>query len=273
VKNILLAGVAVSALMIAQSGHAADKVAPGLKSVPVFSWSGCFVGAQVGWGWARHNVDQDEPSGAPILSTGGGETIIGFTGRASSSGHVDSGGGVFGGQIGCDLQLAGGNWVVGVQGTGLSTSITGNDRVSPFAVVVGGSSGGAGIEITTRWLASATVRLGFTAWSPQTLFYVRGGGAWTDIDYDLAYAVAGVQTAGVFDRTHNGWTAGVGVEWMFAPDWTAFVEYNHYEFAGKLVGIVNQFDGVTFTKFDSRPTIDTVSIGVNYRFNWGRGRY
>ena len=38
--------------------------------------------------------------------------------------------------------------------------------------------------------------------------------------------------ANVFDtnRTRTGWTVGVGTEWKFAPNWSAFVEYNHADF-------------------------------------------
>ena len=31
-------------------------------------------------------------------------------------------------------------------------------------------------------------------------------------------------------RTRTGWTVGVGSEWKFAPNWSAFVEYNHADF-------------------------------------------
>ena len=38
--------------------------------------------------------------------------------------------------------------------------------------------------------------------------------------------------ADVFDasRTRTGWTVGVGSEWKFGPNWSAFVEYNHADF-------------------------------------------
>src|SRR5262249_51215334 len=63
-KKLLLGSVATGALIAAGSANAADlavkapRVAPVAPPVPVFSWTGCFVGAHVGWGWGRHDVTE-----------------------------------------------------------------------------------------------------------------------------------------------------------------------------------------------------------------------
>jgi outer membrane immunogenic protein len=123
-KKLLLAGVSVAALMIgAESGYAADMARPVYKAppppAPIFSWTGCYAGGQVGWGWARNRIDQNTVSSGTV-----GGTIIVFA-NTSSSGHVDSSGAVFGGQIGCDYQFVGSSVVVGVQAMGLGTDIVG----------------------------------------------------------------------------------------------------------------------------------------------------
>jgi outer membrane immunogenic protein len=119
-KKLLLASVAVSALAIQHSGYAADLSAPVLKApppAPVWSWTGCFIGAQVGWGWQRNKVSQSQFN---TFTTGG--TLV--TLSSASNGGINSSGGVFGGQVGCDYQFAGG-FVVGVQGTFLGSDING----------------------------------------------------------------------------------------------------------------------------------------------------
>src|SRR5260370_13591727 len=62
-KKILLGSVATGALVAAGSASAADlgprpayKAPPVAAPVPVFSWTGCFVGAHGGWGWGKKDV-------------------------------------------------------------------------------------------------------------------------------------------------------------------------------------------------------------------------
>ena len=35
---------------------------------------------------------------------------------------------------------------------------------------------------------------------------------------------------GSASKTRTGWTIGGGVEWRFAPQWSAFLEGNYYDF-------------------------------------------
>jgi outer membrane immunogenic protein len=74
----------------------------------------------------------------------------------------------------------------------------------------------------------------------------------------------GVPAAVIIDGDHrNGYTIGAGLEYMFAPNWSAKAEYQYYNFgdahftAGPLVGTGN------FTTDDH-----TIKAGLNYRFNW-----
>jgi len=69
---------------------------------PLFTWTGCYVGGQVGGGWGR------ETASAPVLAPG-----ISVTG--------DTSGVIGGGQIGCNYQFAP-TWVIGIEGDGSATS-------------------------------------------------------------------------------------------------------------------------------------------------------
>src|SRR5437763_14925698 len=94
---LLLTSVAGIALIAAGSANAADLRAPVYKTpppvaapAPVFSWSGCFVGAHWGWGFGRKDVRESE-----------------FTTdfARAASGRIDTSGPIFGGQVGCDYQF------------------------------------------------------------------------------------------------------------------------------------------------------------------------
>jgi outer membrane immunogenic protein len=276
-KKALLASVATSAVMMAHSGYAADlplKAAAAPIPVPVYSWTGCYVGAQVGWGFARNKINQTQFN---TFSTAG--TLV--TLSSASTGNVDSSGAVFGGQVGCDYQFAGG-WVLGAQGMFMGTDLNRTDQdphngvrqVTTNALFPPDTFGGGSIETRTKWLASVTGRLGYAGWLPQTLMYVKGGGAWTENQIDLRNGAIRqfnlINNALIFDTSYSGWTIGGGFEWRLATNWSAFAEYNFYDFKNK--SILAQVLGppnVRGQTLSSDLEIHTVTVGVNYRFNWG----
>ena len=73
-----------------------------------------------------------------------------------------------------------------------------------------------------------TGRLGYT-WGPA-LLYAKGGYAWRDGN-NIGVTAAGVPQA--FTASGNrkdGYTVGGGLEYMFAPNWSAKAEYQYYNF-------------------------------------------
>jgi outer membrane immunogenic protein len=183
---------------------------------------------------------------------------------------LDSSGALFGGQVGCNYQFWT-NWVVGVQGDFAGTDFNGkahdvfaNDPFLSYGL----------ISEKSDWLGSVTGRLGYTFLNNQALVYVKGGGAWIHNKWDTSLATLPFSNTGqnLFDETRSGWTIGGGVEWtLWSPAWTAFVEYNYYDFNN---GGLNQtavfFGGAETTFQTKRQEINTVKVGVNYRF-WGSG--
>jgi outer membrane immunogenic protein len=84
--------------------------------------------------------------------------------------------------------------------------------------------------------------------------------------------------AGAYSDTRAGWTAGGGVEWMFAPNWSAKVEYLYYDLGSAtyaLTPLVNANCGSagacygSFAQSSVRFDGHIVRGGVNYHFNWG----
>ncbi|MFY9833828.1 MAG: outer membrane beta-barrel protein, partial [Methylocystis sp.] len=75
----------------------------------------------------------------------------------------------------------------------------------------------------------------------------------------------GQEDAWGFSSTNTGWTAGGGVEWMFAPHWSAKVEYLYVNLSGS--NSLNN-SGYNFG-YNYNPGLNVVRAGVNYHFNWG----
>src|SRR5262249_32279203 len=161
-----------SAALSPYHANAADlrpalKAPPPAVAPPVYSWTGCYVGAHVGWGWGRSDYTSSSFSHAGTLTR-------------SASTSLDTSGALFGGQVGCNYQFAS-NWVVGVQGDFAGTDFNGKGR-DPLG------DGDEIISLKKDWLADVTGRFGVTAFNNQALFYVKGGGAWTHEKWDLSLA-------------------------------------------------------------------------------------
>ena len=63
-------------------------------------------------------------------------------------------------------------------------------------------------------------------------------------------------------KFHSGWTAGAGVEVMFAPKWSVKAEYLYRSFQGEtyFAGVVP--GGLTTGTLN----LNSVQVGVNYHF-------
>jgi outer membrane immunogenic protein len=161
----------------------------------------------------------------------------------STSGGLDAKGGFGGGQIGYNIQT--GSLVLGIEG-----DIAGSD-ISQTAQAVNVF----GIPFTTAFtndtLASLRGRAGlaYNTW----LFYGTAGGGWAHDK--ISGNLGGVPFSN--EGWLSGWTAGAGVEWSFAPNWSTKFEYLHYG-----LGTPNAFGTVPAGKVD----VDTLKIGINYLF-------
>lgn len=213
------------------------------------SWSGCYLGGNIGGGWDNTHSDGVAFAGVPqpIVDYGGsnGSALIG------------------GGQIGCDYQFAS-HWVVGIQGKAEFGNIDSSNPVAAFP----------GVTATYRVknTETLTARIGY-AFAPQVLGYVKGGAAWTHVN---ASALAGPVLGETADFSMSGYTVGGGLEWMFAPGWSVFGEYNYMDFGTKNVNLYST--GLVVAGFGVAGALsDTIAMrlrsqeaiaGINYKFNW-----
>ena len=90
-----------------------------------------------------------------------------------------------------------------------------------------------------------------------------------------ARTVSLVEGRARFSETRAGWTAGGGVEWMFAQNWSAKVEYLHYDlgtgnFSWAALGAPTStfFSGVVYQTETTSVHFrgDIVRAGLNYKF-------
>jgi len=206
-----------------------------LPPPPVFTWTGFYVGVNLGGGWKSGGSDNN---GFGWWNTGGN----------------NSGGVVGGGQIGYNYQFS--PWlVVGLETDFQGTSIgSGNGGNNWWGV---GWNFGNAQTARIDWFGTVRGRIGITPFDPHFLIYGTGG-----------FAYGEVQRNGWWfnnSATQTGWTAGGGVEWAFLPNWSAKVEYLYTDLSGSGQNGFNWGIGLNNTNNHTR--FNTVRAGVNYHFN------
>src|SRR6266702_5270815 len=228
-KKFLLATVALVALGATAPALAADLAARPYTKAPAY--------AQPIYNWTGFYI--------------GGHLGGAFAGDNSFNGND---GRFLGGvQGGADYQFAP-SWVVGLETQYSWLSNSNNGVLFPGGVLVTSNS---------DQLGSVTGRLGYS-WGPA-LLYAKGGYGWKDGN-NLNVSVGGVPVAFTTNGNHrDGFTVGAGLEYMFAPNWSAKAEYQYYNF-GDTTFTTGPAD-ILGTRF--RNDEHTVKVGINYRFGWG----
>ena len=269
-KKILLSATALS-LALTASAFAADL--PSRKAPPAYvppppplTWNGFYAGLNLGGGWSASSGqnlvsaywDPTYPFASNLTSNG--QTNLFFLPNNNQSGNN---GGVIGGlQIGYNFQFNP-SIVVGVetdfQGSSLSGQGPSNYAFypSPFRSAPLGEQS----LIPVAAINGGNLALDYIG-------TVRGRAGWLFTPTLLVYGTAGFAYGGVsaWNQTNirSGWTAGGGLEWMFAPNWSAKVEYLYADLqSGGITGTFGYNYGYHF-----HPEINIVRAGVNYHFNW-----
>ena len=169
-----------------------------------------------------------------------------------------------GGQIGCDYQFAP-RWVAGIEGRAAGTSLE-NSHATTVTNLITRVTVPAQFTLNNDFLASTTARLGYS-FADRWLVYVRGGAAWTHEKIDNAFTtVGGIAVDPSATLTRTGWTIGTGVDWGFAPHWSATLEYNYYDFGSRGFRLTDTANNVFITGSRLKDTIHAVTAGVNYHF-------
>jgi outer membrane immunogenic protein len=243
-KSALLTSTALTTSMALISGAAvaADMPVKAPAFAPPFSWSGCYIGGNVGGAWA--DVDQSVNVREIV--------VIQSSGRSSSA--------IAGVQAGCNWQSTP-NWVFGVEGDFNWLNLK---RSHDFTSTSGEDS--VGSQTTKlRWLTTVRARLGY-AWD-RSLFYVTGGLAGGGVKSSASAAFVGgnsIFSVSTSD-TRWGWTVGAGYEYAFTRTISGKLEYLHFDLGSinTASGPADQFTWATNAKVSG----DLVRVGINVKLN------
>jgi outer membrane immunogenic protein len=247
-KKFLLGTVGLVALGMAAPALAADLPARTYTKAPamvavIYDWSGFYIGANGGYGTSRKEWDR---------FTAGGVLI-------GDEGSHDATGGVAGGQIGYRWQAS--SWVFGLEAQGDWADLRGDNASSLFFRIPGDTTNRSKIDAFGLF----TGQIGY-AWN-NALLYVKGGAAVVDDKYTGFTTATGV----VFDtakETRWGGTAGVGLEYGFAPNWSAAVEYDHLFMGDHSLTLTSVLPPFGVSRTDTiHQDVDLITVRVNYR--WG----
>ena len=264
--KLLTAGAALLALGLSVPAQAADMPVKYVAPAPVFTWTGCYVGVNIGYKWGTsHQNYGGLVNGAPnaFLPTG-----------TDMTGNYNVNGPVGGAQGGCNYQT--GAWVWGVEVDGGWASASGQAGPTANAIALGLNPN---FLFTTneRWLATARGRLGYAA--DRWMWYVTAGAAWSgfDLNNSNGTGVAGAQRQP--SRVNKtGWVVGLGTEYALLGGWSVKSEWLYANFGtlhyGDEPGIVN---GCTAgcANADVKMYEYIWRVGLNYRFDWatfGKGK-
>jgi outer membrane immunogenic protein len=240
IRAVLLAGVA--SLMVGSVAIAADL--PSSKGPPVyapppppmFSWTGIYIGGQVGYEWGHTS---------PAVDTAGGIPLTGFNDQ----------GVVGGGHVGYNYELPGfgfgsGGFVIGVEGDVNGASYSGTEDVLGAGVLF--------LHSRTDLDASVRGRIGLAF--DRVLIYGTGGAAFASIHNSI-------DVPGVFDEGHEtgrvGWTAGGGIEYAIDNNWSVRAEYRYTDYGHYDVTYTPLGTPVPFRYHD---TDNRVQAGFSYKF-------
>jgi outer membrane immunogenic protein len=266
-KRNIIQTFAVSAILIAAPltvASAADMPlkAPPPAPVPVYSWTGFYVGGNLGVGVGR------DPTTNPRLISGFPPLVEQF--------DLSPAGAIGGGQIGYNWQAAP-NWVLGVEADFEGSS----QRDSRTCVLDCFITAGPGFvntfeQFTQRlnWLDTVRGRLGWT--NGPALFYATGGLAYGKVTtgenfFDgLTAPSAFAAAAGSFSETKTGWTVGAGIEAQLVGNWTGKIEYLYVNLGTVSGGPLFAPGAFVFPAstlgFSSTVQDHIVRVGVNYKF-------
>jgi outer membrane immunogenic protein len=264
--------LAVTALLIAMPlsiAGAADMPVKAPTAAPpsAFDWNGFYVGAFAGAAWMDQATTADpcNPAFGPACVVGvtgnvGAVTPVTYDMNASFNG---------GGRIGYNWQPTP-YTLLGLENDLGYLHLKGSILMNPALVAAVGAIPETGTTKLGDWYDAYTARAG--AVDGHAMFYVKGGGV--AVRYTTGVVLSpGVATLNTTTtKTLNGWVAGGGIEYGIDMHWSVRAEYLVLGVAsgvsncgtGTLFGAVipGSFCSVTHT-----PDVQTVTIGLNYRFH------
>jgi outer membrane immunogenic protein len=212
--------------------------APPPVVIPMYNWSGFYIGGNGGWGQSDSCWNVFTPAGAIFPDV-----------------CHDKSGGIVGGQIGYRWQLPNNHFVIGVEAQGDWADLK-NSRISSFDPTLT-------LDTKLDGLGLFTGQFGF-AWDTW-LWYVKGGAAVTDNSFFINSTATGVGLASV-GSTRWGGVIGTGFEYGFTPNWSVGIEYDHLFMGSESTTFAIANPVLTGATNRISQDVDMITVRFNYRF-------
>src|SRR5262249_44982078 len=220
--------------------------------VPVYNWTAFYIGGNLGAAWSQGKVSDS------IGNSWSNSQQAVFTG---------------GGQIGAQYQF---NWAV--LGVEADFDWLANNHNSSNAIDT--KIGAIQFSANNRWLTTLAARFGVAA--DNWLVYAKGGGGWVGVgNPTITNLTTGGSISVSNSKSNSGWLAGGGVEWAFAPNWSARLEYDFLGLSSQshtVTGTIPLGAGTpacgvalgcpfTDTLTVKNRDVQTLTLGINYLFH------
>jgi outer membrane immunogenic protein len=220
-----------------------------------YSWSGCYIGANLGW---LGSADRFDTSPSANIGLTPAERAAATRQHSFQNSAMVAGGA----QAGCLWQRARSPLAFGIEldfnGFRLKDSRT--THVADFGNLP------EHFERITKeltWFSTLRGRLGYAI--DRRLAYATGGLAVANISSSFEFNNDFPVYAGSGSSTRYGWTAGGGLEYGFGDNWTARIEYLYIDLGTFSYQAPHAFaDSVWYV--DAHLRSHVVRLGVNYRF-------
>ena len=217
-------------------------------AIPVFSWTGFYIGGNLGGAWSRGNV-VDSRFGVNF-DNGNQASFVG------------------GGQIGGNYQI--GSFVIGAEAVFdwlANNNNSGNGTSVPAIPALGTPAAILRASANNRWETTLAARFGY-AWD-HALFYGKAGGGWVGAgNFAVTNVGTGASVAFNNGNTNTGWLVGAGFEYAFTQNWTTKVEYDYLALNNASYNVTVPGLGVVDTFTNGGRNVQTLTVGVNYLFGW-----
>jgi outer membrane immunogenic protein len=271
VKQIVLAGLTLLGL-----GSFAFAAPP----APASSWTGFYVGGNVGYGWGNRGVAYvgNDPNGGLSYFTS-----FGYSGAQPPATSFMSSGVIGGIQAGYNWQISA-SWLVGFETdfdwAGIKGSDAKNNPLGAFSVTYTQS-----VDEHVKWFGTVRGRIGYLP-ADSLLVFITGGFAYGRVEHSGNYlndstvilATPGVHCnggatcfSGSASGVVGGWTVGGGIEYAIWQSVTLKAEYLYVSLESKsfneqalLFNPAGQGPASIDVNY-GRTNINVVRAGLNFR--------
>jgi outer membrane immunogenic protein len=255
IRRLSLSSV-VTATLSCSAALAADlppPPPPPVPYIPPFSWTGLYLGANIGFGGDRFVYPFSAVAG------GGGAAING-------SASITSSGVIGGGQVGYNWEFPN-NFLLGFETDFDGAAIRGKGTANAGGTI--GGPFGVAAEVGNRidYIGTVRARVGY-AWD-RFLVYGTGGFAYGQVNTSASVAFGAGGGGGSISASNTsrrvGWTAGGGFEYAITRNLTMKTEYLYVDLG---TPTVNQNLLGVGVRVGQRTTANIVRAGLNYKFDW-----